>query len=332
MTTKDKPIKWAVSTVSLGKHQNHTLARKFAAAAEARFQGLELVHADLLKHAKIRDLTPIEAADEIKRLSKEHGLTILSLNPLKNFEGHAHTPLQQRLDTAREWFDLAIAVGTGIVQMPSQFLADAITDHAVIIPELQTLADLAAERSLSIAYEGVAFAKSNFTWQHSLEIVEAVNRPNFGLCLDSFHIHARLWGDACAVDGKLPDADYDVHLSMVEFLEKCPRERILYVQLSDASRFETPLTDDSPLYNGLEVKDSRLAWSRSRRPFPLEVPGYFPVTDIAKTWLVDYNWDGWVSLEGFLEETEIEANGPEDMAKRARQSINRLGTALGRTL
>ena len=322
-------LKWAVATVSLGKHPSHTLERKFAAAAENGFQGVELVHADLLTHAEANNITSIQAAEEVRALSKKHDIKILSLNPFKNFEGNVRVPLQERLDTAKEWFDLAVAAGTNIVQMPSQFLDDAITDHDIIIPELRTLADLAAESSLTIAYEAVAFAKSNYLWQQGLEIVEAVDRPNFGLCLDSFHIHARIWGDAEAKDGKLPFADKNLDESLDEFLRVFPRDRVLYVQLSDGSRFDPPLSKCSPLYNGLEVRDSRLAWSRSSRPFPLESPGYFPVAELAKTWLVDYGWDGWVSMEGFLLETELEENGPETMAERARRSAQLLGTKIG---
>lgn len=57
---------------------------------------------------------------------------------------------------------------------------------------------------------------------------------------------------------------------MAEFLRSCPKEKVLYMQLSDAERFDPPLTEDSPLFEGLEIKSPQLAWSRSARPFPLE--------------------------------------------------------------
>jgi 4-hydroxyphenylpyruvate dioxygenase len=329
MTSTLPRLKWAVATVSLGRHPSHTLERKLASAAKHGFQGIELVHAELLAHARANGLTPIQSAQLVNKLCRQHGLEILSLNPLKNFEGNVNTSLQERLETAQEWIDLASAVGTRIIQMPSQFLSSSIDDASVIIPELQALADRAALSSLTIAYEAVAFAKFNYLWQHGLRIVEAVDRPNFALCLDSYHVHARIWGDPYARTGVLPRGNEHLDRSMSEFLEACPRERVLYLQLSDASKFDPPLTEDSPLFDGLEVKDARLAWSRSARPFPLESPGYFPVAEIAKTWLVDYAWEGWVSLEGFLAETEREENGPEVMAARARKSIRELSSRLG---
>ena len=321
--------KWAVATVSLGKHASHTLERKVKAAAENGFAGIELVHADLIHHAKQNNITPLESAGRIKKLCAQWNIEILSLNPFKNFEGHPTLPLEERLDTAKQWLELAAAVGAKHLQVPSQFLKGSTSDYSVIIPELQALADLAAEHDIKVAYEAVAFAASNMLWQDSLDIVNAVNKPNFGLCLDSFHIQSYLWGDPYTVDGKLPNADQAIKQSMAEFLKTCPMYRIFYVQLSDASKFDPPFTDDSPLCDGLEVKDARLAWSRSLRPFPLEAPGYFPVADIAKTWLVDYQWKGWVSLEGFLAETSQEQNGPEEMARRGKESIEKLCSSLG---
>jgi 4-hydroxyphenylpyruvate dioxygenase len=172
-------------------------------------------------------------------------IDILTLNPLKHFEGNLSLPLQSRLESASQWIELTTALGTKIVQVPSQFLEHSVGDDTLITAELQALADLAAQSSISIAYEAVAFGKFNFLWQDSLRIVEAVNRPNFGLCLDSFHIHARIWGDAYGETGILPNGPASLKESMDEFLKTCPKERVLYVQLSDASRFDPPLTDDS---------------------------------------------------------------------------------------
>jgi 4-hydroxyphenylpyruvate dioxygenase len=319
--------KLAVATVSLGRHPSHSLERKIRAAAAHGFHGIELVHAELVKHANEHDQTPLQSAHQIRELCRASSIEVLSLNPLKNFEGNLQVSLETRLETAREWVMLAAAVGAELVQMPSQFLPESTGNiDAVLVPELRALADMAMQvGGISIAYEGVAFARHNPRWQDALSIVEAVNRPNFGLCLDSYHIHSLIWADPYVKSGrKGPKGDKELEESMSEFLVRCPKERVLYIQLSDASRFDPPLTDDSPLFDGLEVHDARLAWSRLARPFPLEVPGYFPVVDIARTWLIEYGWDGYVSLEGFLQETELEVNGPEVMAARAQTSIRNL--------
>ncbi|GAP82499.1 putative 4-hydroxyphenylpyruvate dioxygenase [Rosellinia necatrix] len=324
--------KIAVATVSLGRHSSHTLERKIQAVAKYGFHGIELAHADLVHHAQAKNLSLVETAHEVNALCKAAGVEVLTLSPLKHFEGNLLDPLEPRLETAQEWVELAVAAGAGIVQMPSQFLPgqDAATgDGGVIIPELRALADMAAESGVSIGYEAVAFGRFQRTWQDALRIVEAVGRPNFGLCLDSFHVHSLLWADAYATTGRRENGDDELRRSMLEFLDRCPRDKVLWIQLSDASRFDPPLTDESPLFEGLEVHDANLAWSRCARPFPLEYPGYCPVVDIARVWILEFGWKGWVSLEGFLAETHLEANGPEAMAERAQISVGKLCAALG---
>lgn len=329
MGAPQRQNRWAIATVSLGRHPSHTLEQKITAASQNGFQGIELVHADLLAHAAQHDQSPMVSAKQVKELCRATSLEVLSLNPLKNFEGNLATSLQDRLETVKEWISLAVEVGTRHIQVPSQFLEHSTGDETLIISELRALADLAGKSGLSIAYEAVSWARFNPLWQDALRIVEAVGRPNFGLCMDSFHIHSRIWADAYAENGQLPDGPQMLQASMKEFLEKCPKEKIFYVQFSDASKFDPPLTDDSPLFEGLEVKDSRLAWSRNARPFPLEKPGYYPVAEIARTWLVEYGWEGWASMESFLEEAKLEQNTPAVMAARGRESVEKLLVAMG---
>ena len=321
--------KLAVATVSLGRHKSHVLERKAQAAKDCGFDGIELVYADLHGHAVEHSQTLLQSARQVRDLCASRNLEILSINPFKNYEGNLDKSLEIRLAEAQGWIDIAVALGNAMIQMPSQFLTNSTGDHNIIVPELRALADLAAEKAIRIAYEGVAFAKHNPLWQDALRIVEAVGRPNFGMCLDNFHIHAHVWGDAMLDGGILPRGQEMLTASLAEFVERCPKDKVFYVQVSDAELLSPPLTVDSPLYNGLEIRDPRLAWSRSCRPFPLE--GYLPVAEMLRTWLVDWGWDGWVSFESFLREAEVEENGPEVMAARAQQSVKSLSSLLTAT-
>jgi sugar phosphate isomerase/epimerase len=100
-------------------------------------------------------------------MCRRNGLTILTLNPLKWFEGNLNTPFDERLAQAKEWIELASLMGTPIIQMPSQFLSNSTGDESVIIPELQWFADEGAKRSIifDYSYEGLAFAQHNTRWQ-----------------------------------------------------------------------------------------------------------------------------------------------------------------------
>ncbi|OIW32716.1 putative 4-hydroxyphenylpyruvate dioxygenase [Coniochaeta ligniaria NRRL 30616] len=326
MAVQKRPIKWAISSNSLGRHATHTLEWKCSAARQHGFHGIEIVYTELVEHAAAAAQAPADSARQLRAHCAALGLAIVTLNPLKYFEGNLSTSLETRLGQAQEWVELAALLGAPVVQMPSQFLEHSTASEAVIVPELRQLADLAAGSGITVAYEAVAFAAHNGLWQDGLRVVRAVDRPNFGLCLDTFHVHARIWGDAMAESGVQEGGDEALAASMREFVATCPRDKVVYMQLSDAGRFQPPLRWDSELFEGLEVRDPRLAWSRGNRPFPGE--GYFPVVDTARTWIGEYGWDGWVSIEVFLREAEEEENGPEVLVKRAMKAVQRVEKGL----
>ncbi|KAH8803524.1 hypothetical protein F5884DRAFT_805781 [Xylogone sp. PMI_703] len=74
-----------------------------------------------------------------------------------NFDG-ASTPLSGRLQTAKEWVELARALGTNITQVPSSFEKSSTGDGSIIVKELQALAEIGSEGSppVSRAYEALS--------------------------------------------------------------------------------------------------------------------------------------------------------------------------------
>lgn len=181
---------------------------------------------------------------------------------------------------------------------------------------------------LKLAYEAVAWGSYVDTWQDSLRIVELVDRNNFGVCLDSFHVVARLWGDITTASGKkeLPGQNVDdlLRQSLDEFVASCPLEKILYVQFSDGEKYSPPLSPEHRFYDA--TFPSALTWSRNSRPFPLETHygGYMPVAEVAKAWLVEKKWKGYVSLEIFDWRMRDEENGPDENARRGIESWKNL--------
>jgi sugar phosphate isomerase/epimerase len=322
----------AIATVSLGQHPSHTLPSKIAAAAHNGFSALEIVYNDLAAYAasKTPKVTTAAAAEEIAALCASHNLAVLSLNPFKNFEGHS-SPLSERLEAARHWIEVASLLKAQYLQVPSQFDSENSTgDESVVILELQQLADLTTKIApvLKIAYEAVAWGSYVDTWQESVRIVELVNRDNFGVCLDSFHVVARLWGDITTESGKQQlsgqNVDDVLHQSLNEFVSTCPLDKIFYVQFSDGEKYSPPLSPQHRFYD--TSFPSALTWSRNTRPFPLETEcgGYMPVTQVAKAWLVEKGWKGYVSFEIFDWRMREEGNAPEDNARRGIESWKRL--------
>jgi sugar phosphate isomerase/epimerase len=319
--------KLAIASVSLGMHATHSLPDKILAASRNHFSGIEIVYSDLEAWCTIQSLPLIAGAHSIRDLCKTRNLTVLSLAPFKNFEAHI-SPLPARLDTAKHWLEIAQALGATYLQVPSQFdTGNCINDEELAVRELQALADLASEFGVNIAYEAVAWGEYIATWQDSLRVIKKVNRANFGMCWDAFHVLARIWGNCTVPSGKIEGGDAALKKSLgelVEVLKGEDAEKIIYVQLSDGEFYAPPLERGHRFW--VEDMDSRLVWSRNTRPFPLEneIGGYLPIGEVFRAILAEGGFKGWVSLEVFDWRMREGQFMPEDAAQRGWKSWTEL--------
>lgn len=322
--------KLAISTISLGQHPSHSLDHKIKAAAQAGYSGIEVVFSDLEAFSKSQNLSLIDGAERIKAICDATRVEILALAPFENYEGD-NSPLSNRLQKAVRWIEIARILGAPYLQVPSQFKADAIGNGDVITAELQQLTDLGSSEQplISIAYEPLSWGTYHNTWEDSLQLVQAVNRPNFGLCLDTFHIVTKLWADPFAVSGKFPHADQNLRHTLDHLVKHCPLDKIFYVQLSDGEKFDPPFSKDHPWY--LEGEAPQFTWSKHARPFPLEkhLGGYMPVSECVKAWVIEKGFKGWVSLETFDRRMRERESRPEDAAARGIRSWRNVQLELG---
>ncbi|KAJ6057809.1 hypothetical protein N7460_001083 [Penicillium canescens] len=166
---------------------------------------------------------------------------------------------------------------------------------------MRALADLASatKPTVSIAYEALSWGTNHSTWESALDLVNSVNRPNFGLCMDTFHEATKIWGDPSSPSGKQMYAEERLRDSLRRFVRDCPLEKLFYVQLSDGERFDPPYSVTHPWAVPGEAKE--FTWSRHARPFPFESEfgGYLPIGEIARAWIVEMGFKGWVSMEVF---------------------------------
>ncbi|KXG51896.1 uncharacterized protein PGRI_092890 [Penicillium griseofulvum] len=313
--------KLAISSVSLSQYPGHTLDHKIRAASQAGITGIEIVYNDLLIYSKAQKISIQAGAQKIYTLCLETNLQVLSLAPFENYEGST-TPVEERLALAQHWLELARLLHAPYLQVPSIYTPDCTRDEKTIISDLQQLADLASSIKpiISIAYEPLSWGTNCSTWETALSIVQRVDRPNFGLCLDTFHEGTRLWGDNASSTGMQMDAETKLRDSLRRFVRDCPLEKIFYVQLSDAERFEPPYSLAHPWALPGEAKE--FTWSKHARPFPLEVElgAYLPVVEIARAWIVEVGFEGWVSMEVFDRRMNEGRVSPEMAARRAVES------------
>jgi sugar phosphate isomerase/epimerase/4-hydroxyphenylpyruvate dioxygenase-like putative hemolysin len=194
----------AIATVCL----SGTLEDKLAAAAAARFNGVELFEGDLIASS----WSPSRVREECAR----RGLSIDLYQPFRDFEAVAPDVFAVNLRRAERTFDVLERLGAETLLVCSSVSADAVDDDDLAAEQLHLMASRAELRGIRIAYEALAWGRYVNTYAHAWRIVRRAGHPSLGLCLDSFHVLSR--GDNPAG------------------IRTIPGGKILHLQLADAPR------------------------------------------------------------------------------------------------
>lgn len=171
-------------------------------------------------------------------------------------------------------------------------------DPVGIAANMRKLGLLAQKYNLRVAYEAPSWGLHKDTWQHVQEILNQINLPNVGHCLDTFHIASREAGDPFNnASPTRPDGTQRLQRSLKELKQTVDPSNIVYFQLSDA-------TVADPNQVGYPRRDLNqppfMTQSRNCRIFPCEerFGGSLPVVDVARA-VFDMGYEGWVSMEVF---------------------------------
>ncbi|OJU08716.1 MAG: 3-keto-5-aminohexanoate cleavage protein [Caulobacterales bacterium 68-7] len=238
----------AIATVSL----SGTLEDKLAAAAAAGFTSVEIFENDLLGSA----LSP----RGVRSLMDDLGIGCSLYQPFRDFEGMPGALRQRALDRAERKFDLMGELGVDRILVCSNCQPASLGDRQRIVDDFHELGERARPRGVRVGYEALAWGRHVFDHRDVWEIVKAVDHPNVGIILDSFHSLSR----------RVPS----------ESIRDIRGDKIVYVQLADAPVLEMDL----------------LYWSRHFRNLPgqggFDLTGY--VAEILRT-----GYDGPLSLEIF---------------------------------
>src|SRR5690625_4683140 len=228
------------------------LAEKLHACAKAGFDGVEIMDADLVAAP--------QSPEEIRALCDRLGLRIDMFQPFRDAEGTSKEVFADTLRRARAKFEVMARLGTDLLLVCSNVATATIDDDALAAEQLAALADAAAPVGIRLAYEALAWGRYVDDYRHAWRIVQLADRPNLGVCLDTFHILSR--GHELAA------------------IEEIDSDKLFFLQLSDA-----------PALN-MDV----LSWSRHHRLFPGE--GDFPLTQFM-THVLRAGYEGPWSLEIF---------------------------------
>lgn len=327
----------AICSHSLGRAWVHDLPSKLDQAAKYGFD-IELFYEDLYYIAKELPGGPshethLAAAHIIRSLCDERGISIVCLQPFMHYEGlkdrRKHV---QRFHEMKLWIQMAKVLDTHIISIPSTCLSeDEVSgDLELITRDLREVADLAAPEGIEFAYESLAWGTHSDTWEQAWEIVRAVDRANFGICLDTFNMAGRVFADPANPSQMTPDAGNDMKASLKRLVQTVDVRKIVYVQVVDAERLLEPLVPGHPFYD--PDQPARMSWSRNCRLFYGEdaLGAYLPIKDILKAILIDLGFTGWVSAEMFNRSlTDADPLVPAQHARRAAVSWQKMMTDLG---
>lgn len=241
-------MRTGIATVCL----SGTLKEKMQACAIAGFDGIEIFEQDLVT-------SPLSPED-VRKMAADLGLTLDLYQPFRDYDSVPEELLAANLRRADAKFRLMSRLGMDTILVCSNVATAAIDDDDLRAAQLSRLAELAGDHGVKVAYEALAWGRYVNDYEHAHRLVEAVDHPNLGTCLDSFHILSRDW-DTAPIEAFNP-------------------EKIFFVQVADAPKL------------ALDV----LSWSRHYRVFPGE--GQFELAKFMGH-VVRAGYTGPVSLEVF---------------------------------
>lgn len=241
-------MRTGIATVCL----SGTLKEKMQACAIAGFDGIEIFEQDLVT-------SPLNP-EEICKMAADLGLTLDLYQPFRDFDSVGEDLLAANLRRAGAKFRLMSRLGMDTILVCSNVATATVDDDGLRAEQLAALADLAGDHGVKVAYEALAWGKYVNDYEHAHRLVEMVNHPNLGTCLDSFHILSRDW-DTAPIEAINPD-------------------KIFFVQVADAPKLSMDV----------------LSWSRHYRVFPGE--GQFELAKFMGH-VVRAGYTGPVSLEVF---------------------------------
>ena len=206
------------------------LEAKLKATREAGFTQIMLNATDIVGH-------PGGEAAAVAAV-KQSGLRVTGFQVLRDFEGlsgHLHA---YKVDVAKAMLEMCRDLGSRVLLICSSASAHATGEADALVKDLRKLAMLAVPLDIRVAYEALSWGRHVNLYTQARDLVQAADRSNLGLAVDSYHILA--------------------HASGLEPLDEMAAGKIFLVQLSDF------------LWQEVRSPEERIETARHSRVFPGE--------------------------------------------------------------
>jgi 4-hydroxyphenylpyruvate dioxygenase len=241
-------MKTSIATVCVSGN----LQEKLEAIAAARFKAVEIFENDLIAFPG--------SPTDVRKMCGDLGLTIITSQPFRDFEGMPKERRQRTFDRAERKFDLLQELGTDLLFVCSSLSPESEGGIDRLAADFAELSDRAAKRKMRVGYEALAWGKHISDYRDSWEVVRRANHSSLGIILDTFHIQSR-----------------GLELNSIRNI---PREKIALVQIADAPKLQMDY----------------LSWSRHWRCLPGQ--GEFDLAAFMDA-LLATGYDDYLSLEIF---------------------------------
>ncbi|KAH1460375.1 hypothetical protein KXX13_007721 [Aspergillus fumigatus] len=250
--------------------------KKLQQAAHQGFKGIEFFFYEDLETFAAQSsggasrLNILKGALRMRHLCTSLQLEIIALQPFWFYEGVLDEAEHNRLidDKLRFCFEICHILHTDMILIPSNFLPpDPETgeprttgNRRVIVSDLRQAADLGLAQSppIRFSYEALAWGNHVDTWEQSWDIVRRVDRPNFGLCLDTFNIAARVYADPASASGMTYNGAKELQRSLARLRQTVDPKRVFLFQVVDGERLKAPLVMGHEWY--VAEQPSRMSW------------------------------------------------------------------------
>jgi len=154
------------------------------------------------------------------------GLRCTGFQVLRDFEGlsgHLHA---YKVDVAKAMLEMCSGLDAPVLLACSSTSAHAAGERERLVEDLRKLAMLALPLGIRVAYEALSWGRHVNLLPQAWDIVQAADRSNLGLCIDSYHAIANR-KEPVAVDDIQPDKVFLVQLSDFLWQEtRTPEDRI----------------------------------------------------------------------------------------------------------
>jgi 2-keto-myo-inositol isomerase len=251
---------------------------KLRAVKEAGFTQIMLSARDLVGHPD----GETAAVDAVRN----SGLRVTGLQVLRDFEGLSGPLHAYKIDVAKSMLELARDVGAPLILACSSTSAHAVGDFDAQVADLRKLAMLAVPLGIRVAFEALSWGRVVDDLSQAWALVNAADRANLGVAVDSFHMLAR----------ETP----------LQTLDELKPEKVFFVQLSDF------------MWSAPATPEERRETARHARVFPGEGAHSEALGDIIRA-IDELGYDGDYSFEVFNDDY---AQMPLALvAQRAKRSV-----------